>query len=75
MQLNSNFLYCSASPDSGITAEQCKEVLFEIFEGRTHLLNSFHHFLQACDPFHDELPPDPLSFLAKVKVMLRKLHG
>ncbi|TVU01931.1 hypothetical protein EJB05_52578 [Eragrostis curvula] len=59
----------SANPDDGITIEKRKEILSEVFVGRTRLLNSFHHFLQGRDPFHDEVPvpQDPRQFLAKVK--------
>ncbi|XP_062180610.1 uncharacterized protein LOC133885002 isoform X2 [Phragmites australis] len=59
---------CS-NPDGGITVEKCEEILSEVFVDRTRLLNSFHHFLEARDPFHDDLQlvPNPVSFLAKVK--------
>ncbi|KAK3134707.1 hypothetical protein QOZ80_5BG0409710 [Eleusine coracana subsp. coracana] len=57
----------SANPDGGITIEKCQEILSQVFVGKTRLLNSFHHFLQKRDPFHDDLPLDPVSFLVKIK--------
>uniref|UniRef100_A0A0A8YZC4 Histone deacetylase interacting domain-containing protein n=1 Tax=Arundo donax TaxID=35708 RepID=A0A0A8YZC4_ARUDO len=59
----------SANPDGGITIGKCQEILSEVFDGRTRLLKSFHHFLEARDPFHDDKPPleDPVVFLTKVK--------
>ncbi|KAK3137851.1 hypothetical protein QOZ80_5AG0361290 [Eleusine coracana subsp. coracana] len=57
----------SANPDGGITIEKCQEILSQVFVGKSRLLNSFHHFLQKRDPFHDDLPLDPVSFLVKIK--------
>ncbi|XP_062232671.1 paired amphipathic helix protein Sin3-like 6 [Phragmites australis] len=57
----------SANPDSGITIQKCEEILSEVFDGQTRLLKSFNHFLEARDPFHDDMLPDPNAFLAKVK--------